>query len=271
MKPESHAAGIPDLLLERYRLDELSPAERAQVERGLRDDETLRRRLDAIERSDKEFCESGFPARLAKQVQSRTASGGRTAPARDASRGPGGRVASWALPVAVGVSAVLLVLIGSSIDGPGGDSAGDRIKGLRPALTVFRQTPAGSETLADGAAAREGDVVRVAYQAAGRSYGAILSIDGRGEVTVHLPATGDRAVRLRPGDRVLLDHAYELDAAPRWECFYFVTAQAPFEMAPIVEAARRAAASTHASPPPALALPRGLEQSTFSLQKEHKP
>jgi hypothetical protein len=99
----------------------------------------------------------------------------------------------------------------------------------------------------------------------------IVSIDGRGAVTVHLPPTGREAARLRPGNRVLLDQAYELDDAPRWECFYFVTAQVPFDGQPVFEAAKREAALRRDSPPSKLALPRGLDQSMFVLQKEPRP
>jgi hypothetical protein len=166
---------------------------------------------------------------------------------------------------------MFFVIIGSRTGGPRPDPTGERIKGLRPSLTMFRQTPQGSEALADGVVAREGDIVRLAYQAAGRSYGVILSIDGRGSVTVHLPATGREAARLRPGDKVLLDHAYELDDAPRWECFYFVTAQEPFDAQPVIEAAKREGALRRASPPAMLALSPGLEQSMFVLQKEPRP
>jgi len=93
----------------------------------------------------------------------------------------------------------------------------------------------------------------------------ILSIDGRGAVTLHLPPSGDRAVPLAPGKMVLLDAAYELDEAPRVERFYFVTAREPFAAEPVVSAARRAAQGTV---PDALPLPPGLEQATFAIQKE---
>ena len=54
----------------------------------------------------------------------------------------------------------------------------------------------GSEELQRGAVVRQGDEIRVGYRASGRAYGAILSIDGRGNLTQHLPR--DR----RPGSRV---------------------------------------------------------------------
>jgi hypothetical protein len=271
MKSDSDKAAIPDLLLERYRLNEVSPAERAAVERRLREDGTLRQRLAEIERSDEAIRETGFTASLARHLQGRAARDAGTARPQGAQKNLAAtRLRRWTVPVAVGITVMLLVVIGSRTGGLRPDSTGERIKGLRPSLTMFRQTPQGSEALADGVAAREGDIVRLAYQAAGRSFGFILSIDGRGGVTMHLPATGREAARLRPGDKVLLDQAYELDDAPRWECFYLVTAQEPFDVQPVVEAAKREGALRSAMPPAKLALSPGLEQSTFVLQKEDR-
>jgi hypothetical protein len=140
-----------------------------------------------------------------------------------------------------------------------------RIKGVtgRPTLAVYRRTSAGSERLADGDVARPGDLLRVGYTSAGRAYGLILSIDATGAVTLHLPPSGAVAAALEPGGITLLDSAYELDAAPRIERFYFVTGSGRFDVAPVLDAARRA----HGVPD-ALPLPPGLEQVTFTVQKE---
>jgi hypothetical protein len=138
-------------------------------------------------------------------------------------------------------------------------------------LTLYRQVAAGSETLADGAVARQGEVIRVGYRAAGRAYGVILSIDGRGHITRHLPTSGDRAVALGREPTVLLDHAYELDDAPRWERFYFITGETPFPIAPIVAAVEREIAKAGGGAISALPLPAGLEQSVVSLEKVSTP
>ncbi len=259
MNPDSGKAAIPDLLLERYRLDEVSPAERAEVERALHDDPAVGHRLREIERSDHEIRDSGLTQLLAGHVRERAGA--------NASR----HLPAWAVPFALGATVLLLIVVGSRNGGLRPDAGDERVKGLHPSLTVFRQTPRGSETLADGAAAREGDVLRLAYQAAGQAYGVIVSIDGRGAVTVHLPEAGSEAAPLHAGDQVLLDHAYELDDAPQWECFYFVTARQPFKVQPVTEAAKRQAARHEASAPPALPLSRGLEQSIFVLTKERTP
>ncbi len=270
MKSDTGNGAIPDLLLERYRLDEVSPAERTEVERQLLEDESVRRRLAEIEASDEAVRESGFTASLAAHL--RHARGTRASSLSIRTGRSPASVLRWALPLAVGLTAVVVVtVLGSRTGAPVPDATGDRVKGLRPGLTVFRQTPRGSETVIDGGIARQGDVVRLAYQAAGQSYGVIVSIDGRGGVTVHLPPYGRNAVRLQPGDRILLDNAYELDDAPRWECFYFVTAREPFDAQPVIEAAKREAAHLAALPPPALSVPGAFEQSRFVLRKEHTP
>jgi hypothetical protein len=90
-------------------------------------------------------------------------------------------------------------------------------------------------------------------------------------VTRHLPERGETAARLEGGAVVLLAHAYELDDAPAWERFFFVTAEAPFDVAGVESALRRAAAARGRTAPESLPLPGGLELSTFLLTKEGRP
>ena len=255
-------AEIPDIVLERYRLNELPPEEAAHLEDRMRHDEPLRRRLEALDRSDSDIRQSGVLERLSDRVP-------RSQPARRR---------LWtmaAVPAAVATIAVLAFLVTPRMNGPATErtdaaGSGDRIKGLMPSLAIYRRTAEGSETLADGAVARPGDLLRLGYRAAGKHYGVIVSIDGRGSVTVHLPPQADRAAALKGDGTVLLDQAYELDDAPQWERFYFITGDTPFAVAPIVDAVR-AAAVDRRRPPPAVALPRGLDQFMFSVRKETKP
>jgi len=232
---------IPDITLERYRLGELPAADAARIDDLAEREPDLRTRLAALEQSDAEIRRTA--------VIRPPAAGAPTSLRRSRAR--------WLIPVVAGLAAALFVV---AVTPRTQERADDRIKGLRPALALFRRTPSGSESLADGAVARPGDLVRVGYRAAGHGYGVIFSIDGRGNLTMHLPIAGDRAAPLGRDATVLLDSSYELDDAPLWERFYFVTGDAPFGVAPVVDAVRRAGA-----------LPKGLEQSTFSLQKEARP
>jgi hypothetical protein len=275
MSPERDAAAVPDLVLERYRLGELPQAEADALARRLPSDEGLRRRLEALDRSDEEIRRRQPAGWLADRVRDRL----------ERERPPWAVRASltrhWPIPAALAAAATLLMVLTPRVSSPPpvapateaqpAESPGDRIKGLQPALALFRKTTQGSEALAEGEVARAGDLIRVGYRAAGRPYGVILSLDGRGAVTLHLPARAGHAARLRSGDVVLLDNAYELDDAPRWECFILVTAESPFDVAPVLEAARGAAAATAAVAPARLNLPRPLEQSAFLIAKENRP
>jgi hypothetical protein len=144
----------------------------------------------------------------------------------------------------------------------------ERLKGSGPALIVYRKTAAGSEALAPGQIAREGDLLRIGYRAAGHRFGVIVSVDGRGVVTQHFPASGGDAAELGAEGTVLLDSSYELDDAPAWERFYLVASGAPFAVATVKAAAAALEESPGAARPPELRLPPGLAQVVFELRKE---
>ena len=268
MSPKTDTNPVPDLLLERYRLGELPPAEAEALERRLLADGELRGRVEALDRSDAEVRRLLAEGRLAESVRTRLR-------VRASSPAPPARKRAWTSAALLAAAATVLValsvpLAGRLVPSPGGpppsvEPSGDRIKGLQPALVLYRRTPNGSEALADGDSVRQGDLIRVGYRAAGRGFGVIVSIDGRGGVTLHLPENGPRSPSLKTGGTVLLDHAYELDDAPRWERFFFVTSPQPFDVSTVVEAAR--AAPGNGLPPAALRLPPPLEQSGLSLAK----
>jgi hypothetical protein len=254
---------VPDLLLERYHLGEMPPDERAAFERRLHGDEELRRRLRALEASDEEIRRR-YPADvLGAQVRRRLEAGAKDAPR---AAGAGFFGLRWRTVAVLAGVLVLAVLVGPPLLGPG-DDPGDRVKGLDPTLLLFRKTPEGSEPLKDGAAARAGDLIRIGYRAAGERWGVIVSVDGRGVVTQHLPRDGAQAARLSTESQALLDFAYELDDAPRWERFYFVAGSAPFDATPVIEAARAVSAPGAAGPPPALPLRMNVKQSSVLLVK----
>ena len=150
-------AEIPDILLERYRLEELPPDEAARLADQIRRDHVLRRRLEALNRSDEDIRRSGVLDRVVERLPR-----GHPAPRRRLVAFGG-----WSAAVAATVVTALIIATRVELPAPTGGDRGDRIKGLTPALAVFRRTPHGSETLADGAVARPGDLLRVGYRAAG--------------------------------------------------------------------------------------------------------
>jgi len=239
---------IPDVLLERYRLQELPPVEAASVAARLREDAELHARLSALDASDAAL--RGEVERLAVRLAHLPAR--RRSVVRMA-------VAVPVVVTAAALTAVVIARLPARSHVPSG-SDDDRVKGTRsiaPTLAVYRRTSNGSERLGDGTIAHPGDVIRVGYGAGGHRFGAIVSVDGRGNVTRHLPTSGDHAAPLKSGAIVLLDQAYELDDAPDWERFEFVVGDAPFDLAPVLQSARAGTA-----PPPE------MERSTFTIRKE---
>lgn len=217
---------ISDYQLERYLLREGTDDELADLDRRLADDPGLAQRLAALERSNEELHQRYPPEWMRGQIELKL----KRAQGRRVQRTWSG-YRLWAVPAVALILAV--VAVPTLLDQETSEAPATRIKGSEqePRLLVFRKLASGVERLQDEALARSGDVVQLAYRSGGLQYGAILSVDGRGTVTQHLPATGTRAVPLAAQDT--LDVAYELDDAPQWERFYLVTADRRFGLAAV--------------------------------------
>jgi hypothetical protein len=208
---------VPDWLLERMQAGELSATRADTVRARLRADGD-EYRLSKLAESDAEILAALPPVQVAREIERRRAA---TPPT------PVGRMRPlWALPTAVACAASIAILV-AVFHGPGEDV---RIKGdeHHPSLRIYRQSKAGPEQLAPNAEVNKGDNLQIRYLAAGKRFGVIASVDGRGTVTLHLPESpGQAAALAREGERAL-PHAYELDDSPRFERFVFVTADTPF-------------------------------------------
>jgi hypothetical protein len=259
-----NARKIPDLKLEQYLLGELSGKELAVMEQCIAENEDCRLRLAAMERSNREILDLYPPDVMSRRIRS----------ALERSRDPlimrflRPRPIASALGAAVAALFFMWVLPGEfGFLGTDVTPSDIRVKGEGPNIKIYRKTPEGSESLRDGATAYPGDLIRIGYQAAGSAYGIILSVDGWGKATMHLPRDGRRAVRLNKDGRVLLDFALELDDAPNWERFYFVTGDTPFDVNPVLEAVGQIELNRAVDQPEELVLPEDFGQFVFSLEK----
>ena len=267
---DQNPGNVTDLALEQFRLNELPRAEAERVQRVLDTDGSVRSRLAAIVRSDEAVAREYPPAWLASQIRERAAGRGTVVLPRRP-------ITWWAWPLGLTTASLaLLFMLPGPLARPNPSTTvatteDSRPKGARPALAVYRRTDRGSETMADGAIARAGDLLRLGYPAVTHTYGVILSVDGRATVTRHLPATGARAALLGHDRLNLLNTAYELDDAPGWERFYFVTADTEFDVEPILSATRQLAVRDLQHPPGLLPLGREFSQAMFLVQKEARP
>ena len=196
---------ISDLQLEQFALGELSASETRRVQGELDRDQALRDRLSALHESDKAILRDYPPERIIPLITERS----RTRQAQKGSRSRWVSGAAWALPAA----AVLLLALSLGVLRPQ-----TRLKGLTPTLSVFMQTAAGAQELSAGSSAGQGDRLQLSYTAPGAKYAAIVSVDGRGTVTWHLPAGyaggAGNAPAVTTTGRTVLPSSYELDDAP---------------------------------------------------------
>jgi len=280
---EDNAQGssIPDWKCERYLLGELSPSEMQAMQRALRSDPGLRARLEALEQSNAETLRQYPTGWMAQQIRTRLVSEMPVNEARPASK----RLGSWLrLPrmarIPGGLLALLLVVVlvlpETIPDGEAPTTATTRAKGISQQLRLYRKTATGSELLKNGDRATEHDLIRLQYETNAAGFGVILSLDGRGEITRQLPLEGGDAVALETPGAQFLDYAYELDDAPLWEIFLFVTSSAPFAVSTVEQALRELLplASNHPEmrTPPLdhLDLPGGFHCAIFTLIKDSR-
>jgi len=266
------------LVMEKYLLGELSGEKAAEIEAAVARDPGLKKALEEMERSGRDFL-SRFPAeRIVPAILDRHRRETSRLRAARASR-PRKRLLLLA-PAAAATAALALLLIlrpwdRKGIDVTGLDTSTDTtiIKGIpavdlnKTQLLVFRRLGDRAELLESGQTAAEGDLLQLVYVSAAEPYGLILSLDGRGRVTRHFPLALGQPGRLDLKAKVILPVAIELDDAPLFERFFFVTSHRPIDEDDILRRAIELAADAGRAVREDLALPKGLNQTSLIIHK----
>lgn len=267
------ANAVSQLDLERVALGEASDEERARIARKLaRRGEDLDTRLEQLRQSNEEIL-SAYPAdQMAARIEGRLEErkrSGRQEGRRGVRRSGRGRwFGGFGVLAAAAIAAFLV------FDLPEEESPVDvvdseetvRLKGAEPHLVIWRREAAEPVRLEENAAAGSGDVLQIEYQAAGAPHGVIASIDGRGAVTLHHPASADGDTRLQSGVEAL-DFGYQLDDAPHFERFFFVTSEEPLDVGEVTASLEELVDGGDARDgDPALS--EHLEQVDFTVEKK---
>jgi hypothetical protein len=225
--------------MERYLLGELPQEQLARMRETESQDAQLKTELDLLRKNNQEVLEKFPPDWMGRKI------------ALEARRGeslPGGaQVPDWqgaapsfwkiAAPALLALLVVAFLPAGLHFGGAEKAAQAERSKGISPTLEVWRKAEGGPERLASGSLARSGDVLQVRYSVPRELWGAILSIDGAGELTVHLAGAGGEAALLAGGVHTL-ERSWQLDNAPRFERFYLVTSAERFRVAGVAQAIR---------------------------------
>lgn len=249
---------LPDWLVERVALDEVPPASRARLDGA---DPELAARVAALRDADAAEL-TKYPAGPAvAQIEARVRASVATKRRR--------RLAM--LAGVIGTACVLLVavrVIGRDASNPDApvavDAGGERAKGA-PRVVAYRHAGDHPELLREDAVVKPGDVLQLRYKPERAKHGVIASIDGAGEVTLHFPATEGGSTALAK-ETTSLPHSYALDAAPKFERFFFVTSDEPIDVVRTLNMLRtfaQRADSATAEPP----LSDELDQWSLRLRK----
>lgn len=254
---------IPDVLVELLLLGELDDDEADAVRAQLVAEDDPR--LAELQASNAELLER-YPA---QQVVSDLRRAGLDEPR---SRWTWGAVAGLAAAAAAALLVWALGPSGAPEREPSRDVVavadparpeGDGIRD-KGAARLIVQRRGDEDPLDPGATVRAGDVLQLSYSGAS-GHGVVVSLDGAGVATLHFPAEESDTTRLQKG-LVRLDYAYELDDAPDFERFFFVTSSEPVPPRAVLDATETLGRGP--SPRTAqLTLPEGWTQVSFVLEK----
>jgi hypothetical protein len=261
-----------DLLIEKYRLGELTEEERENFDKNYPDADGLRKCIEELEASDELILEKYPPGKMAALIEARTAEG-------NSGTKPSSNIRKFRIVkyTAMAAAAALVLVIGLSFYTPATSTGGmieasqqlsaERVKGLKPSLKIYRRRGESAEIIENRDTAAENDLLQIEYIAGSFRYGVIFSIDGRGMLTMHYPTYEGIAAELDHNGAVLLPYAYELDDAPEFERFFFITGGGSFDIDEVLDAAHELASNGRASRREFLDIPETYYQTTILLKK----
>jgi hypothetical protein len=266
---------IPDIILERYILGELDKQETQYIEALAAENQVIRKRIKEIQSSDKEILLKYPAEQMALQIHKKLA---RQLPVKQKNTKiflfrplP---LAGLASACALLLAALFIVPLFFSSESGIFNQADDttRVKGAdmkydKPLISIFRKNGTQGEKLNDGSTVHEHDRIQVQYFAARDQYGVIFSIDGRGKVSLHFPYQENASTLLTQHKKVFLADSFELDDAPDFERFFFVSSESPLDTAEILSKAGQIAKHSEFARKEYLDLPENLNQTTFTLIK----
>jgi hypothetical protein len=235
--------------LERYLLGELPSKRMDEIKKLLEADSELRKELAFLTRSNEEILKQYPTEAVVPQIKAKFETGRESRP-----RQP---VLLKRLVYAAPVFAAALIVLFIVFQNPGGRTVpdiegleGTRIKGTekinktKSYILVHRKVDDTVELLESGDKATAGDLLQIAYVSVGAPYGVIFSIDGRGVVTLHYPESKDKDPVLDQSERTFLSTSYELDDAPDFERFFFITSKSKINVQAILDSAEVLAKQT---------------------------
>ena len=257
---------IPDIILEQYVLNELNTIEREKIENLLETSPKMRARLREIEDSNRAIFAQYPVDRTADQILNRIKKDKKSSRfSFFESKGFMGSAIAFSFLILFtffGTGIIESNSKNNSIDAGGFSDDTVRLKG-DSALIIHRMEQNTPVQLSSGIVAHRGDRLQISYRSA-KDFGVIISIDGRGSVTLHHPERADLSTKVEKGKVTALSRSYTLDDAPDFEQFYFITSNSVLDVNKIISTAKKLDDPEQNR----LALEDGTSQQLFLLLKK---
>jgi len=247
---------VPNIYLEQLYLNELSPQKAGSI--NIEESDNL---LKGIELSNKEIIEQ-YPPTFIKEGIIRKLNNKTDMQAKK-------QDFRFYMLRAVPIAAALVILTLNlsqlyRIEEP---NEIIRSKGLSPELSIYIDKNNSPAELFNNDFVYESDLIQLTYNAAGNKYGIIFSIDGRGVITLHYPVNEDSSPLIDPNGSHSLPFSYELDDAPEFERFYFVSSKQNFDINTILKSAKDILKYDYPETIEKLNLSADFDQETIILKK----
>ena len=266
---------IPDWLLEKFVLNELTAGQKKAVEEYISKKSTeAEARINKIKQSNIEIINTYQPSNVAREINRRL----KQEKFNESIEKSTNRNWIKQLTLAAPGLAVLLVVFyfaflpTNIFKGKQHDNKSEietiRLKGIKPFLRIYRKNGDKIEPLKKDSLAKEADILQLSYISAKKEYGFIVSIDGRNTITKHFPENSNLATKLSNQGEILLPFSYQLDDAPDYEIFIFITSNEQFKIETVIDIMKKLS-STIANKLNNIKfdLPLHFEQSVFVLKK----
>ena len=249
---------VPQIYLEQFYLNELSPEKARSIRKTASDDS-----IKSIELSNKEILEQYPPLFIKEGILRRLDFENKIKPEKPVFRSHMLRF----IPIAAA-----LIFLTLNLAQPGRNPGPNdiiRSKGLTPELSVYIEENNSPAELFNNDFVSESDLIQLTYNAAGNRYGVIFSIDGRGVITLHYPEDKNSTPLINPNGSHALPFSYELDDAPGFERFFFISSKQEFDIDTILKSAESIIKFGSAATIEKLELTAEFDQQTIILKKDY--
>jgi hypothetical protein len=252
------ATNISNQTLEQYLLNEL-PTERMQaIKQRLEIDPELQQRIQALRQSNTDILDTYTPEAMVPRIKLRAAQEPKPAKTKTF------LLPSLSLAAATMVIILAFPVLQNTFFQP---SDTTRLKGESETLFIYRKTETQVQLLKNNAQALPGDLLQIAYRSNTHPFGIIVSLDGQGTVTLHSPVNKDKETKLTLNKKIALPIAYELDEAPEFERFFFITSETSLDISEVLSATHRLAENKEQAQVAPLDLPKSIKQISIVLKK----